>query len=237
MLRLHKPVITRFTSYHLVNNELLRDMLNDNGANSLTGRDNERYNWGSDADWVPYVQAALEAYARPSDDWEEHPTGDRDSYAAPLGHGTDEASAPTVIILSSGAHWSTLRLDGAEDPKIIEDTFASVVAYTTVRLKALPRANLHLRILARTNPPPMDDCLNATEPLDPPNLVPPASNFNYESFPVFDDVWRNNPSIEVLDLRPLVGTRPDGRRMPRPDCLHVCIPVARSWVEVLWNVL
>lgn len=130
------------------------------------------------------------------------------------------------------------------------------VAYVTVRLAALPFATEHLRLFARTNPPPMDSCTDAREPLEPPDLVPPGTQYNYvrvrssfqrgswptflltqESFPVMDEIWRNNPLVEVLDLEPLVGTRPDGRRKPPPDCLHVCMPVARAWNEVLWNVL
>jgi hypothetical protein len=115
MLRLHKPVITRFTSYHLISNELLRDLINDAGGNSTTGRDMERYDWGSDEDWVLSVQAALEAYGEPVDD------DDAD-------RGTDEASKPTVVILSSGAHWSIPRLEGTEDLRLIETVFAGAVS-------------------------------------------------------------------------------------------------------------
>lgn len=65
----------------------------------------------------------------------------------------------------------------------------------------------------------------------------PSNTNSQKSLPVMDQVWRDDPLVEVMDLRPLVGTRPDGRRKPPHDCLHVCLVLARVWSEVLWNVL
>lgn len=91
--------------------------------------------------------------------------------------------------------------------------------------------------MARTNPPPMESCLEYDSPVSSPSLIPIGTHYKYESFSAFDDAWRNNPLVEVLDLGRLVGTRPEGRRKPPSGCLHVCGFVARSWTEVLWNVL
>ncbi|KAL8277453.1 hypothetical protein RQP46_010175 [Phenoliferia psychrophenolica] len=230
-LRLERPIITRLTSYHLVSNSFLAEHFNAAGGNSTTGRSLTRYAWGSDPDFVPSVKAALDAY----DEVEEEDV-DRQLEVG-LTRGTEEASVPTVVIINSGAHWEQSRFDGTTEQAVIMTVFENMVDDTTFRLQSLPHAQQRLRLMARTNPPPTDDCVSATEPLEPPNQVPPGTSYNHPSYPAMDDLWRANARVEVLDVRPLVGTRPDGRRMPPRDCLHVCISVARSWNELLWNVM
>ena len=58
--RLHRPLFSYYTSYHLISNEHLRNLINDAGGNSSTGRSLKTYGWGSDQDWLPSVQNALE---------------------------------------------------------------------------------------------------------------------------------------------------------------------------------
>ncbi|KAL8277445.1 hypothetical protein RQP46_010167 [Phenoliferia psychrophenolica] len=222
--RLERPIVTRLASYHLISNELLVDFFNAAGGNSTTGRNTTRYDWGNDHDFVLSVEAAMASY---------DVVADEDGVA----RGTDEASVPTVVIINSGAHWTTAKIEGSEDPAVILRAFEQMVQQITKRLQDLPQSRQRLRLIARTNPPPPDRCDDTAGPLEPPHQVPIGTQFNYPSFPMMDDFWRADPRIEVLDLRPLVGTRPDGRRKPSSDCLHVCIPVARSWNEVLWNVM
>ncbi|KAL8277451.1 hypothetical protein RQP46_010173 [Phenoliferia psychrophenolica] len=221
--RLSKPVVSLCASFHLVSNDVLIEMINKHGGNSTTGRSMKRYPWGSDEDFVPPVQAALEEY----------------SGEGGATRGRDEATARTVIILGTGPHWSMERFDAPQDARFAEQLYETVVNYVVDRVHALPLAKQHLRLMARTNPPPMplNSCNATGQPLQPPNFVAPGMHWNFGSYPFLDNVWRRNPLVEVIDLTPMIGTRPDARRLPPTDCLHVCVHAARPWVEVLWNVL
>ncbi|KAL8277455.1 hypothetical protein RQP46_010177 [Phenoliferia psychrophenolica] len=163
--RLAKPVVSLCTSYHLVSNEILIEMINKHGGNSTTGRSMKRYPWGSDEDFVPPVQAALEDY----------------SGEGGATRGRDEATARTVIILGTGPHWSMERFDAPQDARFAERLYESVVNYVVDRIHTLPFAEKHLRIIGRTNPPPMplNSCTATGQPLQPPNFVTPGMHWNF----------------------------------------------------------
>ncbi|KAM0750970.1 hypothetical protein T439DRAFT_380793 [Meredithblackwellia eburnea MCA 4105] len=221
--RLMRPLVTKFTSYHLVSNKELVEAINQSGGNSSVGRLPNLYPWGQDDDFVPSLRAALTQY---------------DSGLDSAGNiGSIENTVKTLVILGSGAHWGIGRLEGAPNREVAERAFAIAMNNVIERITSLPGASDQLRLLARTNPVPTEHCMNFTKPLEPPDFLPQAQYYNALSYPFFDNFFLSDPRLRTLDFRPLDGTRPDARRMPPRDCLHLCIPAARSWVYMLWNLM
>ncbi|KAM0750972.1 hypothetical protein T439DRAFT_244030 [Meredithblackwellia eburnea MCA 4105] len=226
--RLQRPVVTKLATYHLVSNELLTFFINLAGGASTIGRHEKLYPYSSDPEFIPTIDAALSAY--------DLPRGEDDLDIVNI-LGTDENTIKTLVIIGSGAHYGTARMEGAETREIAEKTFAIAMNYVIEELVTLPNAKERIRLFARTNPVPTEFCANYSEPLVPPQSLPQASYHNARSYPFFDNFFLNDPRLETLDFRPLDGTRPDARRMPPSDCLHLCIHAARNWVYVLWNLL
>lgn len=105
--RLKRPILVRLTSYHLGTNTQLKSALRAGYPGSQATRLTSRYSWGSDADVGETMRDVMEMYG-----------------------GEDEtATAPTYLVLNSGAHWSTYRFEGL-DP--VDNSTQLVSAYATV---------------------------------------------------------------------------------------------------------
>lgn len=95
-----------------------------------------------------------------------------------------------------------------------------------------------LQVVYRSNVPALITC-NDTMPRPRGQGVELGAKFeNYAVFPSFDRAWHDHPhgDVNVLDVWDLVGQRPDARRDPsKRDCLHVCMPISKTWSAMLWT--
>lgn len=121
--RLARPVVTRIAQYHLVSNSLLAQFINDAGGTSTVGRDTVRYDYGSDPEWIPQIKAAIEAYDASEVEDEANERG------------TEEGKERTVLILNSGVHWTTSKLESTTPltAAIIVSAFERIVSSVLLR--------------------------------------------------------------------------------------------------------
>jgi hypothetical protein len=109
-VRLRHPVISFFWTSHLVSDPVLADLLNAAGARNSVGRSRERYPTYKDVEWYGTLAEALVAYADQPED-----------------------SPPTVLVLSTGPHWSHKHLDGLPEDAlpVVMRTYQAVVSFHT----------------------------------------------------------------------------------------------------------
>ncbi|KAK4705246.1 hypothetical protein P7C70_g961, partial [Phenoliferia sp. Uapishka_3] len=174
--RLSRPLVTRYSTYHLISNALLAQFINDAGGNSTNGRSAER--WGSDPEWIPYVEAAIQAY---------NLSTSKQGAESEANTGSDEGEERTVVIVGSGVHWTPGKLEDASGlpAEVVVSAFQRTatldraqVDFVALRLNLIPFARERLRLIGRTIPPAMGSCVNFSEPLKPPHQVIPSTHIN-----------------------------------------------------------
>jgi len=92
--RLQQPVLTRLTTYHLLSDMTLRQLLPRRDALIPAERVKNKYPYGPDADWPHSVEDSLASYDQSLD----------------TSVGYAENTQKTIVLLQTGLHWDEVNL-------------------------------------------------------------------------------------------------------------------------------